>query len=568
MKLRAVGYNRVSTDELVQIDALQVQIKETQECIEKMGWVMVDQYIDEGKSGTNTSKRDEYKRLFNDLYTNNFDVIVIKSQDRLMRNTKDWYVFIDALVTNKKKLYMYLENKFYTPDDALITGIKAILAEEFSRDMSRKQNNAHRRRQELGTSAIITSSTWGYNKVNKEIVINEKEAEIVRFIYNMCIQGYGSRSISKELANKGVLSRTGRQFADITVRHIIRNPLFMGTVVMNKTHVDFNTKKIVRNPPEEWIYHENMIPAIVSKETWEEANRLMDKRSVENKTDHVHKKRIGLNKGKYDLSSKIICGECGSTYWTRKRQVKKGTIIDWMCSEYLQCGRKNIKDPRGERTIKIFNNRGCDNRHIKEEDLMNILNEVSKDIYGNRKDEIMKHAISILNEVLGENNSLEQHDKLVAEKSKLLNQKNILLDKLLDGIISDKDFKRRNNDMDVRINQIEDSLIKIEEEYNMANNVNLRLKDIEKIFKDNQELSNEIQTQRLIQHIDKIVVYQDYLEIYFDFLKNVKVGDKYVDKNGHRKYQYVDTTIYLIPQTDTYHNMNKDLAQEKVFIFV
>lgn len=568
MKLRAVGYNRVSTDELVQIDALQVQIKETQECIEKMGWVMVDQYIDEGKSGTNTSKRDEYKRLFNDLYTNNFDVIVIKSQDRLMRNTKDWYVFIDALVTNKKKLYMYLENKFYTPDDALITGIKAILAEEFSRDMSRKQNNAHRRRQELGTSAIITSSTWGYNKVNKEIVINEKEAEIVRFIYNMCIQGYGSRSISKELANKGVLSRTGRQFADITVRHIIRNPLFMGTVVMNKTHVDFNTKKIVRNPPEEWIYHENMIPAIVSKETWEEANRLMDKRSVENKTDHVHKKRIGLNKGKYDLSSKIICGECGSTYWTRKRQVKKGTIIDWMCSEYLQCGRKNIKDPRGERTIKIFNNRGCDNRHIKEEDLMNILNEVSKDIYGNRKDEIMKHAISILNEVLGENNSLEQHDKLVAEKSKLLNQKNILLDKLLDGIISDKDFKRRNNDMDVRINQIEDSLIKIEEEYNMANNVNLRLKDIEKIFKDNQELSNEIQTQRLIQHIDKIVVYQDYLEIYFDFLKNVKVGDKYVDENGHRKYQYVDTTIYLIPQTDTYHNMNKDLAQEKVFIFV
>ena len=67
-KPRAVGYNRVSTDELVQKDALQVQIQETREVIEKMGWTMVDQYIDEGKSGTVTKRRDEYKRLYKILY--------------------------------------------------------------------------------------------------------------------------------------------------------------------------------------------------------------------------------------------------------------------------------------------------------------------------------------------------------------------------------------------------------------------------------------------------------------------------------------------------------------------
>ena len=60
-KLRAVPYNRVSTDELVQKDALEVQIQESIECIEEMGWIMVDQYIDEGKSGTVTKRRDEYK---------------------------------------------------------------------------------------------------------------------------------------------------------------------------------------------------------------------------------------------------------------------------------------------------------------------------------------------------------------------------------------------------------------------------------------------------------------------------------------------------------------------------
>ena len=118
-KLRAVPYNRVSTDELVQKDALEIQIQESIECIEQMGWIMVDQYIDEGRTGTVTKGRDEYKRLMEDMHTNNFDVIVIKSQDRLMRNTKDWYLFVDALVTNNKKLYIYLERKFYTPETVL-----------------------------------------------------------------------------------------------------------------------------------------------------------------------------------------------------------------------------------------------------------------------------------------------------------------------------------------------------------------------------------------------------------------------------------------------------------------
>ena len=560
MKLRAVGYNRVSTDEFVQLDALQVQIQETRECIDKMGWVMVDQYIDEGKSGTGTKKRDEYKRLYNDLFTNNFDVVVIKSQDRLMRNTKDWYIFIDALVTNNKRLYMYMENKFYTPDDALITGIKAILAEEFSRDMSRKQNNAHRRRQQLGTNAVITSSTWGYDKINKEVVINEKEAEIVRKIYNLCIQGYGSRSIAKELANQGVLSRSGRQFAEITIRKIIRNPLFMGTVVMNKTHVDFNTKKTIRNPKEEWIYHENIVPAIVSKDTWEQANKSMDTRAVEMKCEVASAKKIGVNRGQYDLSSKIICGICNSVYWRKYRTTKrKGQVVEWHCSSYIKSGRKTKKtNDKRHQCIKIDLDTplGCDNRHIKEEELFNILEEVSYDIYGNKKEQIIEHATKILTEVLGKENSIEKHDKLIADKTRYLNQKNILMDKLLDGTISDNDFKNRNSDIDKKLFIIEEELIKLDEKYNIASNIEARLEDIKKTFAKESTMQQEIQSYALIKHIEKIVMYEDYFEIYFDFLKNVKVADRY----GERKYQYVDTGKYLTPQTETYHYGNEPIC--------
>ena len=126
---RAVVYCRCSTEEEAQKDALAKQVQEAEECILQKEWMQVDSYV-ESKSGTTTKGRAEYNRLFDDLLEDKFDIVVVKSQDRLMRNAKDWYLFLDRLVASGKRLYLYIENKFYTPDDALITGIKAILAEE------------------------------------------------------------------------------------------------------------------------------------------------------------------------------------------------------------------------------------------------------------------------------------------------------------------------------------------------------------------------------------------------------------------------------------------------------
>lgn len=81
-----------------------------------------------------------------------------------MRNTKDWYLFLDRLLTNGKRLYLYLDRKFYTTDDALITGIKAILAEEYSRELSKKIVNAHRHRQTRGGRVMLTNQVLGFEK--------------------------------------------------------------------------------------------------------------------------------------------------------------------------------------------------------------------------------------------------------------------------------------------------------------------------------------------------------------------------------------------------------------------
>ena len=196
---RAVIYCRCSTEEECQKDALIRQAAEARECVCRLNWSLEDEYI-ESRSGTSTRGREQYQRLFSDLLRDKFEIVVIKSQDRLMRNTKDWYVFVDRLVTCGKRLYLYLENRFYSADDSLITGIKAILAEEYSRELSRKINNAHRNRQKTGSALMLTSNTYGYRKLpDKSLAIIEEEAQVKRKMYELCAGGLGSRCIARIL---------------------------------------------------------------------------------------------------------------------------------------------------------------------------------------------------------------------------------------------------------------------------------------------------------------------------------------------------------------------------------
>lgn len=562
----AVYYCRVSTEEESQVNALENQILEAKECIKRNGWNEIAGYIDEGKSGTTTKSRNEYLRLLNDLETNKFDIIVVKSQDRLMRNTKDWYLFIDKLVTYNKKLFFYLENKFYTPDDALIVGIKAILNEEYSRDLSKKINARHKTRQKTGSSVVLTSKTWGYDKVGKEIVINEKEAKVVRLIYDLCIQGYGSRSISKELSNRGIKSRTGNDFPEGTVRKIIRNPLFMGTVIMNKRSFDFNTKKTIHNPEDEWIIHENIVPAIVSKEIWEKANKIMDKRSQLVKSDDFVGRMTGKNLGQYSLSSKIFCGECGSVYWRRYRKNVKGEqIVDWSCSEYVKRGRKKIQDPRGKSQLKVETKEGgCDNIHVKEIDLDNVLIEIAKKLFDDNNDEVINMVTAAVKTQLSDNNAHNEKEQIKNEQAKILKQKDILMDKLLDGIISNEDYKRKNSELENRLNELKVKEENILQQIDKLSDIENRLHEIKLALETKG--SDESNLMLLKDHIDKIMIYSDYFEIYLDFFDPIRI--EVAKKNKAKKYLYVGAGEYMIPHTDNKKNRKNKYKEAKVVLFI
>ena len=279
---RVAIYNRCSTEEEAQKNALEVQAAESLELVEtkkEEGWVIVAQYV-ELESGTSTKKRREYLKMVEDIRQNKFDIIVVKSIDRLARNAKDWYLFLDCLQKHNTRLYLYLERKFYQSEDALVTGIKAILAEEFSKELSAKIKNAHRRRQMKQSGLNITREMFGWNKIGKDVFErNEKEAAYFRLACQLAEAGCGFRKISNALYEAGARSKNGGRISEVQWRNMLRSPRAYGTMVLHKREYDFVRKETKKLPEEEWIFIENALPALISWEYYEKIQRILNDRA-------------------------------------------------------------------------------------------------------------------------------------------------------------------------------------------------------------------------------------------------------------------------------------------------
>lgn len=524
---RAVYYARVSTEEAIQIDALQKQICEAENSIKKHGWILVDRYIDAGKTGTTTVKRDEYNRLYQDIQTNLFDIIVIKCEDRLMRNTKDWYNFLDNLLQHGKKLYMYLENKFYSTDDALVTGVRAMVAEEFSRGLSKKINNAHKNRQEYCSNIIITKYCYGFKKENKKVILVEEESIVINQIFDLCISGLGSRSICKILKEQNVKNRNHEFFSEVSIRKVIRNQMYKGTVIMNKTHFDFDTKKTIKNPKDQWIIHDNAIPATVDVLRWSLANAEMDKRATIERCKDRGEKIRGYNLGKFKLSSKIVCGYCGKTYWRRHRRRYKNNedIIEWVCSTYCRHGCKDM-ERRRKQIVETSHLDGCDNIKISEQEIFTLLSSIADNFYNAQKQTVKKLFHEVLKAVMTDNNEISEIKVLEKQENKILKRKKILMEKLLEELITNDDFKFFNQDYEKTLKDIRNKLNELKNKQHEKSTALERINNIQNQF-DNIYSDSCVYT--ILQHINHITVYRDKITIHFDYLDTLKTLDINVD---------------------------------------
>lgn len=510
--LRAVFYARVSTEEEEQLNAIEKQIEENRDVIRAKGWILVDEYIDKGITGTQAKKRNEYIRMLDDIKKDKFDVIVVKDQSRLQRNTMDWYIFLNEIVQNQKKLYLYLENTFFDPKDKFIFGIKAMMAEEYSRDLSKKGNAAKRRRQEKG-KPIITNRTWGFQNINGEILIDEEEAKLVTRIYQLFADGFGGRVVARILRDEGVRNRNGKTLSENTIRDIVKNPLYKGIAVMNKEHFDFEAKKIIKNPESEWIYREGIVPQIVSEDLWEKANAQINSRKTVDRTHNV-----GINKGNTLLSSKIICGECDSKYWRNKR----AQGIYWYCSEGSRSGK--AREKTGMKCVSL---------NLKEDEILSLIEHLGNQLIAREKAEkVLSNAIRKIYAGLSNSNSGETLEDIQSQKEKLNKRKETLMDLLLDGTVAKSDYSSKMNDIIKQISLLNEKEIKMQEKKEENGELLERLNRVRTLFQDKTEKGIEVPL--ICSHIEQIKVYEKRMDVYLDFLQNAGFISVNHDKNKRK----------------------------------
>lgn len=492
--LRAVFYARVSTDEEMQLNALEKQIAENISVIEEKGWILVDQYIDEGKSGTKTKGRKEYNRLFDDMTEGKFDVIVIKSQDRLMRNTLDWYLFLDRLVNNDLQLFMYLENSFYTPEDKFITGIKAQMAEEYSRDLSKKLNNANKRRVERALkgeplSAMGNGKSLGFAIKDGKWVQVPEQIEVCKIIWDLYEKYDSLRKVRDEINNRGYRNTVGKPFTTESIARILKNEKAKGVIVLGKYHHHFEKKKIVKRSEEELVRIPASELAYVSEERFDRLNA-----RLQEKTGNGRGKNIGRDL----LSGKMYCSKCGAVLWRResshvnKTTGEKKTYYHWICSNKYAKG--DIKCTGvGTTTVTV----------------RDVYQELTKDIVVNKK-AVKKDMLEWLHNLKTTLSDTTVNAEIEKDLEKLEKKRSKLLDAYLEELISKDDYTVRYKDLEQMIEEKKKLLVPIEE--------NEDVKAIEKTIANiDSEVDNYLSTSDfeaskvdwLLEHTKRITVLEN-----------------------------------------------------------
>ncbi len=510
---RAVFYARVSTEEEKQLNAIELQIEENRKAIQKKGWELVDEYVDRGKSGTKVKGRDEYQRLLDDMELGKFDIVVIKDQERLMRNTLDWYLFINRLVQTGKRLFMYLENKSYSPEDALITGIKAIIAEDFSRNLHKKLRNFNKGRFEkakAGDTSIVLHSIWkayGFKKAkgkDNPVELDPEQSKVKRLACELTLQGKGSTEVAKILNDRGYRNTVGSFWATQDIPRLVYDSKNVGTVILNQKTYDFEAKKNIYTDPSEWIYLENAVPAILSAEEWERLQEIKKQRTT---IDRARGKKAGKSPF---FSGKLVCGCCGKPYW---RKTKKNDADDefWVCSTKQTKGRMTrardaVAGQKGE-----VNEAGCDNANITTKALMEIAERatvvLSEDVEAIKADRI-KWLEGLKKSILEANNSYTDTDLIKEEK-----RKDKLLDALLDGLLTKEEYSKKAESIDAKIEEIKAEIASNKSSIEDIAEIDKVLDNIDEEIAVWMDNNKHLKVEYILEQMSGVVIYPDAVKI-------------------------------------------------------
>lgn len=349
-KLRVAAYCRVSTDSADQINSFMTQVKYYNDYIRiSESMILVDIYADEGITGTSVKKRDEFQRMLKDSKNGKIDRIFVKSVSRFARNSLE-------CIENIRLLKSYGTTVLFENDaidtekmnSEMILYIKSAFAQSEALAGSKRVSTAFRMKMETG-NFITCTAPFGYRLENNMLILIPEEADIVKRIFQEFSAGKGCGKIASDFNNDPEM--VNKPWTKEGVRYMLSNEKYIGDSLLQKTYTPavLPLRNIRNNGEIDQYYVQNSHDAIISREVFEGAQRLLQKKKDKLITRCPPKK--------YGFSNHIFCGACG---WCYKRHMQKG-IAYWVCSQNgtagKRCGTHNLTEESIIRTFMAMYNR-------------------------------------------------------------------------------------------------------------------------------------------------------------------------------------------------------------------
>lgn len=314
--------------------------------VSERGGAIVDEYIDDGFSGTNFDRPD-VKRLLSDAQSGRIDTIVVKDLSRFGRNYIQVGQYIDYIFPAYGIRFIAIGDNVDTSEresQAMdMMPIMNVFNEWHAASTSKKIRAVLLAKQRAG-KCTGWAYPYGYKAgvdENRTAVIDEDAARVVRRIYELRASGHSARYIARILTDSGVENPTNHfrkkdgerwnrpcspYWWPSTVADILDNPVYIGTAVQHKTtSVSYKNRKQVAVPEGERVVKPGAHEPIISRELWDRVQAMKGTKGKADKSGAVH-----------NLSGLLVCPDCG-----RKLRIKtsKGGAV-YCCRTYTDLGKK------------------------------------------------------------------------------------------------------------------------------------------------------------------------------------------------------------------------------------
>lgn len=476
--LRVAAYCRVSTLLEQQEGSYEAQVDYyTEKINSNPNWKCAGIFADDGKSATQTKKRDDFNAMIDACMAGKVDLVLTKSVSRFARNTVDALQCIRKLKEKNVPVIFEKEgvNTMESGGELLIT-ILSSQAQEESRNISENTRWGLTRRFENGIISVNHKKFLGYTKdADGNLIIVPDEAVIVKRIFREYLEGKSIIQIVKGLQDDGIKTVTGLEnWHPGTIDKMLSNEKFCGDACMQKTYtIDFLTKKKVKNQgyaPQYYI--EDNHEAIIPKELFhqvqvEKARRAsLNKAAVTRKANKAKKEKSKYS-SKYVLTELLTCGECGHSYrrqtWSKYGQ--KSAV--WRCEDRLKQGTSSK----------------CHHSPtLKEEQLHDAIMKAINKVVENNGDFIgtfRENVIRVIGNYSTKGVTTEYDDQIDALQKQMLT---LIEDNARQGAVSEE-FDEAYRKLSEQINELKQAKIQLVRAQKQAENYAGRVDELDKAIK-------------------------------------------------------------------------------------